>query len=267
MLKFISFGSGSCGNCYYLYTEAEGLLIDAGIGIRTLKKYFHDYGLNIGNVHNILVTHDHADHVKSVGCLSQDYNIPVYATEEVHGGIACNYCVRKKINPENKRYIEKGMPFSLGSFQITPFDVPHDSRDNVGYRIVCGDVTFCLITDVGHVTAEIEGYIKEADYLVIEANHDEEMLMNGAYPMHLKLRVRGQEGHLSNKACAEAIVNCATPRLKHIWLCHLSQENNHPELARKTIEMILNASGLVAGSDFGLDILKRKTPAGVFELK
>lgn len=267
MLKFISFGSGSCGNCYYLYTETEGLLIDSGIGIRTLKKFFQDYGCSLDDVDNILVTHDHADHVKAVGCLSQDYNIPVYATDEVHKGIACNYCVRKKVRPDNLRYICKGETFVLGSFSITPFDVPHDSRDNVGYRIVYGDITFCLITDAGHITPEIEGYISEADYLVIEANHDEEMLLGGTYPGHLKSRVSGPTGHLSNKSCAEAIVRSATPRLKHVWLCHLSQENNHPELARKTVEMLLNENGIYPGADFSLEVLKRNSPTGAFELK
>jgi len=266
MLKFISFGSGSCGNCYYLY-ETEGLLIDAGIGIRTLKKYFNDYGFSMEDIGNILVTHDHADHVKSVGYLSNEYNLPVYATEEVHRGIACNYCVRKKVCPDNIRNITKGTPFSIGSFSITPFDVPHDSRDNVGYKIVYGGVVFCLITDAGHVTAEMESYISQADYLVIEANHDEVMLLEGPYPEHLKRRVRGPEGHLSNKACAEAVAQSCTSRLKHVWLCHLSQENNHPELARKTVEMMLGARGLDVGGGLSLDVLKRKVPTGVFELK
>lgn len=266
MLRFISFGSGSCGNCYYLFTDTEGLLIDAGIGIRTLKKYFHDYGRSIADVGNILVTHDHADHVKSVGYLSQDYGIPVYATDDVHRGIAENYCVRKKVPSCNVRFICKGTPFSLGQFSITPFNVPHDSRDNVGYKIVCEGITFCLITDAGHVTEEMAGNISEADYLVIEANHDVEMLLNGAYPPYLKRRVSGPDGHLSNVACAEAVAANSTSRLKHVWLCHLSQENNHPELARKTVEMVFEERGFKPRDSFMLEVLKRKNPTGVFEL-
>ena len=96
MLRFISFGSGSSGNCYYLFTETDSLLIDVGVGIRTLKKHFHNYGLRFEDVHNILITHDHADHVKSVGSLSNDYHLPVYTTRKVHSGIENNYCVRKK---------------------------------------------------------------------------------------------------------------------------------------------------------------------------
>lgn len=267
MLNFISFGSGSSGNCYYLYTDTDSILIDTGIGIRTLKKYFHDYGLKLSDVKYIMVTHDHADHVKSVGKISSEYDIPVYATDKVHEGITRNYCVRKKIPSGNIRIMHKGDTLNLGSFRVTSFGVPHDSNDNVGYKVECENIIFCLMTDVGHVTEEMAGYIKESNYLVIEANHDEEMLLTGTYPEYLKKRVSGPIGHLCNKDCAVAIAENATPDLRHVWLCHLSQENNHPELARKTIEMILGSYGIVAGHDFLLEVLKRKTPSEIYELK
>ena len=266
MLRFISFGSGSSGNCYYLYTEKDGIIIDTGIGLRNLRKHFHDYGMRLSSVRNVLVTHDHADHVKSVGSLSADFHLPVYTTRKVHAGIDGNYCVRKKINREYKKYIEVGETFQLGEFTITSFAVPHDSSDNVGYQIVCEGVTFCLMTDVGHVTDAMKPFIGDANYLVIEANHDEEMLLQGPYPQYLKDRILGPEGHLSNKDCAMALVENATPSLCHVWLCHLSEENNHPELARKTVEMVLQSHGIVPGKDFLLDVLKRKMPSDVYEL-
>lgn len=120
MLNFISFGSGSCGNCYYIYTEEYGILIDIGIGIRKLKKYFHDYGLNIKNVRYVLITHDHADHVKAVGSFSNGLNVPVYATKEVHDGIKGNYCVRKKVDAANIRVIER-----VRIFILTTLKYPH----------------------------------------------------------------------------------------------------------------------------------------------
>lgn len=267
MLKFISFGSGSSGNCYYLYTEKDSLLIDVGVGIRTLKKHFHNYGMLFENVKNILITHDHADHVKSVGSFSGDYHVPVYATRKVHDGIERNYCVRRKINSDNIKIIEKGKTFTLGEFRITSFEVPHDSSDNVGYKIECEGITFILMTDVGHLTDEMQQYIGEANYLVIEANHDKEMLQQGPYPEYLKERISGPKGHLSNEVCAKAIAENATEKLKHVWLCHLSEENNHPELARKTVEQILRSYGIIAGKDFLLDVLKRKTPSEIYELK
>lgn len=267
MLRFISFGSGSSGNCYYLYTDTDGILIDTGIGIRTLKKHFSDYGVSLAVVRNILITHDHADHVKSVGNVSCEYNIPVYATEKVHQGIRRNYCVRKKINQNNIRFVHKGDTLRVGEFAVTPFSVPHDSADNVGYKIEHGGIKFCLITDAGHVTEEMARYIKEANYLVIEANHDEEMLVNGPYPAYLKERIGGPNGHLCNRCCAKAVAENATQDLRYVWLCHLSLENNHPELARKTIEMILGEYGIVAGHDLMLDVLKRRMPSGIYELK
>lgn len=267
MLRFISFGSGSSGNCYCLFNDKDGLMIDAGMGTRTLKKGFREYGLSINDIHYLLITHDHADHVKSVGSISRDYSLPVYTTLQVHVGIEKNYCVRCKVGVERVKIIEKNVSFSLGDFRITPFGVPHDSTDNVGYKIQCGDINFCIITDAGHVTEEMKGFIGEADYLVIEANHDEEMLKAGPYPQHLKERIMGLKGHLCNKSCAIAIAENATSRLKHVWLCHLSEENNHPELARKTVEQILRSYGILVGADFQLDVLKRKMPTGIYELK
>ena len=266
-MRFICFGSGSSGNCYYLFTDTEGLFIDAGIGVRTLKKYFRNYGLSISTAKNILLTHDHADHVKSVGSLSHDYWLPVYSTEEVHNGVRHNYCVNKKIDPSLIKLFEKGSTIDVGPFRVTSFPVPHDSRDCVGYSICCDGVSFCIITDVGEITDEIKPFIRSANYLVIEANHDEEMLMGGPYPEYLKRRILSSNGHLSNKACAQALVENATDNLRHVWLCHLSEENNHPELARKTVDNILRSYGIAPGKDFDLDVLKRTTPRDIVELR
>ena len=266
MIKFISFGSGSSGNCYFLYTETDGLLIDAGVGVRALKKYFRDYGLNMALVRRILVTHDHADHIKCVGSMSHDYHLPVYATRLVHGGIDKNYFVTRKIAPELRQMIEPGVSFQAGEFKVTPFTVPHDSNDNVGYQIEVEGKTFCLMTDVGRVTDDMAAYISRADYLVIEANHDYEMLQQGPYPQYLKDRITGGNGHLNNKLCGEAIAQNMQETLQHIWLCHLSEENNHPELARKTVETVLRSYGIIIGKTLQLDVLKRTMPTGIFEL-
>ncbi len=266
MLKFFSFGSGSSGNCYLLYSPDDAILIDAGVGVRTLKKQFAMYGLSMSAIHYILITHDHADHVKSVGSLSRDLHVPVYATKKVHQGINNNYCVRQKIDGADAKAIEKNQTLQLGDFQVTPFDVPHDSNDNVGFFITYHDVNFCLMTDAGHVTDEMKALISQANYLVIEANHDVEMLLGGNYPAYLKQRISGPTGHLSNKDCAQALVENATPDLRQVWLCHLSEENNHPELARITVEHTLRQHGIIAGADFKLDVLKRKNPTGPFDL-
>lgn len=266
MLNFLCFGSGSSGNCYYLYTETAGVLIDAGLGTRTLRKYFADYGLSMSNINAMLVTHDHADHVKSVGSISSELCLPVYATKAVHHGIVNNYCVRKKIRPGYERYIKHGESITIGDMIITCFNVPHDSSDNVGYRIQHEDVTFCLITDAGRVTDDMKPFISESNYLVLEANYELEKLRQGPYPEYLKERIISGNGHLSNVDCGKAIAENASPELKQVWLAHLSEENNHPELARKTVETVLRSYCLIAGKDFVLDVLKRRTPSKVYKL-
>jgi phosphoribosyl 1,2-cyclic phosphodiesterase len=265
MLRFISFGSGSSGNCYYLYTETDSLIIDAGVGIRSLKKYFRDYGLDIYKVHRILITHDHADHIKCVGSMSHDFQLPVFATRTVHEGIDRNFCVVRKVSGELRQYLEPGVTVQLGEFSVTPFTVPHDSSDNVGYMIEVQDTTFCVITDAGRVTDEMAQYIRRAEHLVIEANHDREMLKQGPYPEYLKERITNGSGHLNNEACAQAIATNMCEHLRHVWLCHLSEENNHPELARKTVESILRSYGIVVGKDIELEVLKRTKPTGIFD--
>lgn len=266
-MKFISLGSGSSGNSYYLGSEKARILIDAGIGIRNLRRILKDYEIDIQTIDAVFVTHDHADHIKSVGYLANDFNRPIYATELVHSGIKRNYCVTSKLTSEHTRYICKNEPVVLGDMAVTPFEVPHDSSDCVGYRVECNGVTFCLITDAGRVTPVIQEEVSRANYLVLEANHDEDMLMMGPYPAYLKGRIRSGRGHLCNKYSAQLLADYATPELRHVWLCHLSEENNHPELARKTVEGILRGVGIVPGVDFGLDILKRKVPSDIKELK
>ena len=267
MLRFISFGSGSSGNCYLLYTDTDALIIDAGVGIRTLKKHFRDYGLSMSKVRHVLITHDHADHIKCVGSMSHELQVPIYATKTVHSGIDRNYCVARKVDASLRRYVEPSVPFQIGDFTVTPFHVPHDSSDNVGYFIEADGVTFCLMTDVGHVTDEMASFIGRAQYLVIEANHDKEMLQHGPYPQFLKDRITNGTGHLNNELCGEAIDKNMGEHLCHVWLCHLSEENNHPELARKTVETVLRSYGLVVGKDFLLEVLKRTKPTGIFELQ
>ncbi|MBQ8655646.1 MAG: MBL fold metallo-hydrolase [Prevotella sp.] len=266
MLKFISFGSGSSGNCYFLATATDALLIDIGVGLRGLKKDCRDYGVSLSQIHHVLVTHDHADHIKSVGSFSGDYAVPVYATREVHVGINRNYCVTKKVTPELAMVLEKGKTIQIGDFSVTPFGVPHDSSDNVGYFIEAGGTNICLITDAGIVTDEMKQYISRARHLIIEANHDEEMVMGGPYPQFLKERILSPTGHLSNRICGQSVAENMTEGLKHVWLCHLSEENNHPELARKTVESVLRSYGIVPGADLELEVLKRNTPTGPYDL-
>jgi phosphoribosyl 1,2-cyclic phosphodiesterase len=265
-LSFLSLASGSSGNCYYLGTSEYGILIDAGIGIRTIKKVLRDKNINFNHLIAILVTHDHADHIKTVGCLGEKHTIPVYATEAVHNGIAKSRYVEEVLGT-SRRVIEKEIPFQIRDFIITAFEVPHDSTDNVGYHIVFENHTFTFATDVGHITETVSKYMCMANHLIIEANYDEEMLKFGTYPHFLKERVASPTGHLSNNEAAEFLATHYHTGLKDIWLCHLSRDNNHPELAYKTIDIRLFREGIRVGKDVTLTALKRSTPSDLYEFE
>jgi len=266
MLKFFSLGSGSSGNCYFLTTGQHSILIDAGLNMRTLKRTLQSYGYELDKINAVFVTHDHADHIKSVGNLSNDMNIPIYTTQPIHLGINRNYCVTSKLTKEHIHYINKEETISFEEFKITPFEVMHDSSDCVGYQIEVGGITFVLITDAGTITTTLKERVSLANYLVLESNHDEDMLAMGPYPAYLKGRIKSGRGHLSNKQAAELLAQNATEKLKHVWLCHLSEENNHPELARKTMSTTLRGYGIIDGVDFKVTVLGRKTPSELYDL-
>lgn len=265
-IKFISLVSGSSGNCYFLGTDTYGILIDAGIGIRTIKKSLKELGIALDMIRAVLVTHDHADHIKAVGHLGEKFGIPIYSTPEVHIGINKSYCITEKLST-SIHYLYKEQQLQLEDFAITPFEVPHDGTDNVGYCIEIDGKVFSFLTDLGHITPIAATYICKANYLILEANYDEEMLRMGPYPQYLKERIAGPNGHMSNRDTAEFLSENITEELKYIWLCHLSKDNNHPELACKTVELLLRSKGILVGKDVQLIALKRSTPSDLYEFE
>lgn len=265
-MTFFSLGSGSCGNCYYISTDTDAIIIDCGVGIRRFKKHMMEYGMKVGKVRGILITHDHSDHIKATGKISKGYRIPVYATEAVHKGMERSWQNPAKVPAENKRIINFGESFTIGPFTITPFPVPHDATENTGYHIVTGNIRFTLMTDIGAATEDIKHYISISTHLVMESNYDVDMLTNGHYPAILKQRISSGHGHLSNKIAADTLSEHMSPDLKHVWLCHLSEENNHPEVARSTMEEALKQHGIDIGKDLSLDVLRRKIPSGPYQL-
>ncbi|MDR3194678.1 MAG: MBL fold metallo-hydrolase [Tannerella sp.] len=265
-LLFLSLASGSSGNCYYLGTSGYGILIDAGIGVRTIRKVLREKGIDFETIMAVLITHDHADHIKAAGCLGEKYRIPVYTTEGVHDGIDRSRYVEETLY-QSRRTIEKGVPFPIRDFRIEAFEVSHDSSDCVGYQIEFDGQRFTIATDVGFISDTVSSYLCRANHLVLEANYDEEMLRSGNYPDFLKERVAGQTGHLSNHAAADFLAVHYRPHLRNIWLCHLSRENNHPELAGKTVDLRMQQEGILAGRDVTLTVLKRTTPSEIFVLE
>lgn len=265
----MSLGSGSSGNCYYLGDETGGLLLDAGIPIRSIKKSLAAEGISLedGHIRGVLVTHDHADHIRTIGVLGAVYHLPVYATTLVHDSITRSRFVQEPLGA-SRRDLAIHEPLELAGFSIEAFPVPHDSAENVGYHITRGeDFRFTLATDVGHPTAVIERYIAAAQHVVLEANYDSEMLRTGSYPPFLKERVASPLGHLSNEEAAEVLARCYHPEMRNVWLCHLSKDNNHPELCWKSIEQRLFSEGIRVGKDLSLTALRRTAPSPMYLLE
>jgi phosphoribosyl 1,2-cyclic phosphodiesterase len=262
-LRFQSFGSGSSGNCYYIGNASNGILIDAGVGVRSIRKNLRNIGLDYENIWGVFVTHDHADHIKAVGPLGEKHRIPVYTTRKVHEGIQRSYCVTEKLYT-SKKYIEKGESVQVGEFKITAFHVSHDSTDCVGYTIEYKEKRFTFATDLGYVNLEVAEHLKLADYLVLEANYDEQMMRQGPYPIHLQNRITADTGHLSNEQAGVFLAENYNERMQHIFLCHLSRENNLPEIAYTTIQNHLEEKQIVVGKDIHLVTLDRLNPSELY---
>ena len=174
-----------------------------------------------------------------------------------------NYCMVDKIYSAHRPII-KEVPFQIRDFTITAFEVPHDGRDNVGFFITYGNLHFAFATDLGTITPTADKYLRQANYLVIESNYDEAMLLHGTYPPHLKRRILADNGHMNNAHTAEYLAKIYTPALRSIFLCHLSGDNNHPELAYKTIENRLYEEGIRVGKDVELVALTRNHPSALY---
>lgn len=264
-LYFRSLSSGSCGNASLLRCGEVTLMIDAGLGIRALKKHFKELGPDPHRLSAVLVTHDHADHIRGLEAFAVDYSVPVYSSPQVyrafhhadylHGGLL-NYLISMPV----------GEAMTIGPLEITSLEVPHDATQNVGYRIKGPSGTLTFLTDVGEVTPQMEQAIRESNYLVIESNYDEEMLRRGPYPHLLKQRILGGQGHLSNAESARTVVRNLHPGLKFVALCHLSGHNNSPTVAYDTMATALRRAGVAVGTDLRLEVLGRRVVSEEFRL-
>ena len=247
-LFYISFGSGSSGNCCYLGTRNAGILIDAGILTETIVNTLKEHGIKMENIVGICLTHDHGDHVKyAYNIVRKHKHMKVYCTNRVVNGMLRKHNISKRIKDYHSP-IFKEIPFKLGDFEITAFDVPHDGDDNMGFFVRHGDKNFVVATDLGAISERARHYISQAHYLMIEANYDKEMLIKGTYPDYLKRRIQTDRGHMDNVETAAFLSEIYTPQLKYIFLCHLSNDNNTPEIALNTISKALKDRGLTIGT-------------------
>lgn len=234
--------SGSSGNCIYVGNGSTNLLIDAGISGVKIAEGLNKINVSPSNIDAIFITHEHSDHIKGVGVFSRRFDKPIYATEGTWNGM---YDAIGKINEKNIRYINKNSEISLGKISITPFEIPHDANSPVGYTFKSDNVKATIATDIGCITSEVKSALKDADIMLIEANHDVKMLKEGSYPAVLKRRILSDSGHLSNETTAKLIAEVISSRLKYIYLAHLSSENNLPQLAFNTVFNYLRDNGLL----------------------
>lgn len=245
--SFISFGSGSSGNCSYVGDRRSGFLIDAGVDPTHVVDTLHQHGVSMDAVKAIILTHDHSDHMRYVYQLLRKYRLQLLCTPRALGGILRRHNVSRRIKDYHSP-IYKEIPFTIGNFTITAFEVYHDGTDNVGFYISHDDRAITVATDLGTISARADYYMRLSDYLVIESNYDLDMLRHGSYPEYLKARIRSDHGHMDNVETGRYLAQIHTPRLTHVFLCHLSQDNNTPDIALRTVTEALEARGLKVGN-------------------
>lgn len=255
----MSFGSGSSGNCMYIGTKDEGVLVDAGVELDRVLKGLRDNGLSIYAVKAIVLTHDHGDHIKYAYQIVRKYrHILIHCTLRVLNGILRRHNISRRIK-DYHHPIYKEFPFTVAGMELTAFEVKHDGMDNAGYFIRTADRTITIATDLGCISDRAEHYMRQSSTIVIEANYDHDMLREGPYPEYLKSRIISDCGHLDNEVSARFIASIVTPQLTHVFLCHLSHENNTPEKAIEAMTSHLSAAGVTIIGD-GLDPLAMPRP-------
>ena len=224
--------SGSSGNCFYVESDKNGLLIDCGISCKQVLERMEIIGKKPENIRGIFITHEHSDHIKGVDVLARTFDIPIYATEKVIED--CFLCSDKHLVKE----IGKNESVKIGDLTIEAFSKSHKALDPVSFSII-NKKRLSIITDAGFICKNIEENIKEADFLCLESNHDLNMLENGPYPIFLKNWIKSDIGHLSNMQASLGVLEYASSNLKGVILSHLSETNNNPKVALKTFSSLI----------------------------
>ncbi len=263
--NFVSFGSGSSGNCSFLGNENGGVLIDAGIEPEHVYRDLENNGIRLSKVKGILLTHDHADHIRyAYKLVRENKHMRIYCTPRLMGGLFRHHNVSRRIK-DYQVSIFKEIPFFLAGMKITAFDTSHDAIDNMGFCFEADGKCFVVATDMGIIGDRAAHYMRQANYLMIESNYDRKMLDTGKYPEYLKARVRSEKGHLDNEMSAAFVSDNYHEGLKWVFLCHLSNDNNTPEVALKAMTSALKTRGLSVG-DGSFDALERDKDVQVYAL-
>lgn len=235
-MRFCVLGSGSKGNCTYVEAGGTALLIDAGFSGIEVERRLATIGVTMAAIAGILVTHEHGDHISGVAILSRRHRLPVFVNTGTRQAAGKNLAKLHAV-----REIVTGESFTVGALAVHPFAISHDTADPVGYTVAFADTVLGYCTDTGMISRLIHQRLAVCQGLVLECNHDLEMLKNGPYPLSLQQRVRSTSGHLANLQTSDFLRELVSPRLEHVVLAHLSESNNRPELALATVAAMVAA--------------------------
>lgn len=264
-MRVCTIASGSSGNCIYVGTDQTHLLIDAGVSGKKIEQGLNEIGLTGKDVDALLVTHEHQDHIKSLGVLSRRLGMPIYTSEKTYAAAAKDSRMGKI--PEGLLHpVQADRQFTVGDIQVKAFSTSHDAVDPLGFRMESNGKSFAVATDLGCYNDYIIRHLQNLDVLLLESNHDVHMLEVGVYPYYLKQRILSDKGHLSNESAGQLLGNVLHDNMRNILLGHLSKENNYPALAYETVcsEITFGECPYKAG-DFRIDIAKRDQAGELIE--
>ena len=266
-MRLLSIASGSSGNCIYVGDDHTHILVDAGISKKRVEEGLNGIGLTVNDLNAIFVTHEHIDHIGGLGVLTRKCQAPVYATGGTIRGIF-NTASLGKIDEERFVEIEENQCVTIGDIQVDSMKISHDAAQPVAYRFFGHGKKIAVATDLGMITEENEEKLKGMDALLLEANHDVNMLQVGPYPYYLKQRILGERGHLSNEAAGKLLSRLLHDGMQAVVLGHLSKENNLPELAYESVRVEVTMSDTkYNGNDFPMYVAKRDEVSEMIELR
>ena len=260
-MRMMPIASGSSGNCVYIGSDNTHILIDAGISRKKIEEGLNSIDLSIKDLSAIFVTHEHIDHIKGIGVISRKEGIPIYATPGTIQGINETSSIGDV--PDGILHsIGVDIPFYLNELIIKPFSISHDANEPCAYSVSSANKKISVCTDLGKYDDYIVDNLKNSDIMLVEANHDVNLLQVGSYPYYLKQRILGEKGHLCNESSGQLISKALHPNLKKIILGHLSKENNYEKLAYETVKLEIDSSNNnYKASDFELEVAKRSCPS------
>lgn len=262
MFRFCSLFSGSSGNCLFVETDNTKLLVDVGVSAKRIIEGLDSINVGIDDIDAVLVTHEHSDHVQSLGTISKKFDIPVFANSETWNAMPKQ---KDKILESNIKFFCVDECFDIGDLRVLPFSIPHDAANPCGFNLFYDDKKLSIATDLGHITSNVLNHLDGTNFLMLESNYDPEVLKCGRYPFSLKSRIAGPNGHLSNCLAGKTISHLIGSGLSNVVIGHLSKDNNFPELAYRTVleELAFND---YSESDVGISVASPCVPSSLFSI-